>query len=98
MIYYLDMHFDWDTNKAASNERKHGISFNEAMTVFDDGDALYIPDETGIEYEERFNILGMSNESNLLMVCHCYRDNDAVIRIISARSATKTEQNLYGGA
>ena len=92
------MNFDWDKDKAKSNESKHGITFYEAMTVFDDDKAVFMSDKEHSEYEERFTVLGLSENSNLLMVCHCYRDRDSVIRIISARRATKPEQKLYGGA
>jgi len=72
-------------------------TFNEAMTVFGDDNALYMSDERHSQYEERFIVIGKSEESNLLMVCHCYRDGDLVIRIISARKATRPEMKLYGG-
>jgi len=73
------------------------LSFYEAITVFDDEYALYMSDENHSDSEDRFMVLGMSEKLNLLMVCHCFRSNDSVIRIISARKATKTETNLYGG-
>ena len=98
MVQYLDMNFDWDKNKAKSNKSKHDITFLEAITVFGDDRALYLSDEIHSEYEKRFIVIGMSKDSNLLMVCHCYRENDTVIRIISARKADKTESKLYGGA
>ena len=92
-----DMIFDWDDNKAKANEQKHKVSFMEAATVFRDVDAVIIDDEKHSELEERFNLLGMSNELKMLIVCHCYRDNDEVIRIISARKANKHEVKQYGG-
>ena len=88
--------FEWDENKNRINQRKHGISFQEAKTVFYDEKALVIDDPEHSEQEDRFIILGLSNQANLLVVCHCYRASDTVIRIISARKATKTESKYYG--
>ncbi len=89
------MQFSWDTKKAEANLKKHGVSFDEAATVFDDFDALciYYPDHS--EDEDRFIMLGMSASTRILVVCHCYRENDEVIRIISARKATPNESNEY---
>lgn len=88
--------FEWDENKNRTNQHKHGISFDEAKTVFYDEEALIIDDPEHSEEEERFIILGLSNKANLLVVCHCYRASETVIRIISARKATKTESQYYG--
>lgn len=88
--------FEWDENKNLINQRKHGISFDEAKTVFYDDEALVIDDPEHSEEEDRFIILGLSDKTNLLVVCHCYRASETVIRIISARKATKTETNFYG--
>ena len=74
---------------------KHQISFEEAQTVFYDFEALLIDDPEHSEGEERFIILGLSNVANLLVVCHCYRESETVIRIISARKATKYEEQYY---
>lgn len=90
------MKFEWDENKNRTNQRKHGISFDEAKTVFYDDEALVIDDPEHSEEEERFIILGLSNRANLLVVCHCYRVSETIIRIISARKATKTESKYYG--
>ena len=87
--------FEWDENKNAINKRKHAISFEEAQTVFYDEEALVIDDPEHSEQEERFIILGMSTRANLLVVCHCYRQSETVIRIISARKATKNEARQY---
>lgn len=87
--------FEWDENKNRINQNKHGISFTEAQTVFYDDEALVIDDPEHSEEEERFIILGLSNKANLLVVCHCYRASETVIRIISARKATKTESKYY---
>lgn len=92
----MDMiRFEWDENKNNINKQKHGISFDEAQTVFYDEEALVIDDPEHSEEEERFIILGLSNKANLLVVCHCYRASETIIRIISARKATKTETNYY---
>jgi len=88
--------FEWDENKNRINQKKHGISFTEAQTVFHDDEALVIDDPEHSEEEERFIILGLSSKANLLVVCHCYRASETVIRIISARKATKTESQYYG--
>lgn len=90
-----NIRFEWDENKNKINQKKHGISFLEAQTVFYDEEALVIDDPDHSEEEERFIILGLSNKANLLMVCHCYRASDTVIRLISARKATKTERSYY---
>lgn len=88
--------FEWDENKNQINQCKHGVSFSEAKTVFYDEEALVIDDPEHSEQEDRFIILGLSNKANLLIVCHCYRESDTVIRLISARKATKTESKYYG--
>ena len=87
--------FEWDPNKNEINKQKHKISFEEAATVFYDEEALLIPDPEHSEEEERFLILGMSKKANLLVVCHCYRASETVIRLISARKASKTESKFY---
>ncbi len=89
------MNFEWDENKAATNQQKHGITFQEAATVFQDEDALPIFDPDHSEDEDRFILLGMSSILRILVVCHCYRANDDVIRIISARKATRNESSTY---
>lgn len=88
--------FEWDESKNQINQRKHGISFEEASTVFYDEEALVRDDPEHSEMEERFVILGFSSKANLLVVCHCYRASETVIRIISARKATRTESKFYG--
>ena len=89
------LEFEWDENKNQTNKTKHNVDFDEAKTVFYDVNALVIDDPEHSETEERFIILGMSNKPNLLVVCHCYRQSDTVIRIISARKATKSETRQY---
>ncbi len=87
--------FEWDENKNETNKKKHKISFEEAKTVFYDEEALVIDDPEHSQEEERFIILGLSNKTNLLVVCHCYRASETVIRIISARKAAKSETKQY---
>ena len=87
--------FEWDSNKAQINLQKHGVSFEEAMTVFYDESALEFFDSNNSEWEDRFLMLGLSTQFKLLLVCHCYRDEDNIIRIISARRATKNEAKHY---
>ncbi|MCC8100438.1 MAG: BrnT family toxin [Clostridiales bacterium] len=87
--------FEWDENKNRINKRKHSVSFEEAQTVFYDEEALLIDDPEHSQEEERFIILGLSKKANLLVVCHCYRASETVIRLISARKATKTESKQY---
>jgi len=89
------LNFEWDENKNTINKKKHNVSFEEAQTVFYDDNALMIDDPEHSEQEERFIMLGTSNKANLLVVCHCYRQSDTVIRLISARKATKNESRQY---
>lgn len=89
------MRFEWDETKAESNEQKHGISFEEAETVFYDRNARLMYDPEHSLEEERYIILGISDSLKLLIVCHLYRENDELIRIISARKATKIERQQY---
>lgn len=90
-----ELMFEWDENKNAINKKKHHVSFEEAQTVFEDENALVIDDPEHSEEEERFIILGFSLKANLLVVCHCYRASESVIRIISARKATTNEAKQY---
>ena len=89
------LEFSWDPPKARSNKRKHGVSFEEAQTVFLDENALLIHDPDHSEEEDRFILLGLSARFRILVLCHCYRESDEVIRIISARKAVRTEQKRY---
>jgi len=97
MEQFLDMLFDWDENKARTNERKHGISFLEAMTVFGDPNAVLMDDDIHSDEEDRFILLGLSRQTNLLMVCHCYKDKYDAVRLISARKANSREEKVYRG-
>ena len=87
--------FRWDPKKDAHNREKHGISFEEAKSVFYDESARLINDPDHSEEEERFILLGLSSSPRLLVVCHCYRESESIIRIISARKATKSEARNY---
>ena len=87
--------FEWDKNKDASNRRKHGVSLEEAETVFFDENALLIDDPDHSADEDRFILLGLSARIRVLLVCHCYRQEDEIIRIISARKARRKEQSEY---
>ena len=90
-----DVRFEWDRTKAALNKRKHGISFEEAQTVFYDENAIEFFDPDHSEREDRFIMLGVSFKLRLLVVCHCVREAQSVIRIISARRATRHEAKHY---
>lgn len=87
--------FEWDENKNQINQKKHGIDFEEAKTVFYDDNAILFDDPEHSMEEERFLILGISKHENLCIVSHCCRSGDNVIRIISARKATKNETKTY---
>lgn len=87
--------FIWEAEKAASNLKKHGISFEEARSVFYDENAKLIDDPDHSEVKERFILLGLSHSLRITLVCHCYRRDGNLIRIISARKATTTESKFY---
>ena len=87
--------FSWDGEKAAENVRKHGVSFEEASTVFFDENARLKQDTDHSEEEDRFVLLGFSAKLRILVVCHAYREDDEVIRLISARAATSNERRQY---
>jgi uncharacterized DUF497 family protein len=87
--------FEWDPWKSRANEDKHGVSFEEARTVFYDDDARIISDTEHSDDEERFILLGRSAVMRLLVVCRCYRRGESAIRIISARMATARERRRY---
>ena len=90
-----DLRFEWDPRKAAANERRHGVSFEEAQTVFFDERARLIDDPEHSADEDRFILLGMSTKLRILVVVHAYRAEDEVIRLISARKATRSERKRY---
>lgn len=89
--------FEWNQSKATANLKKHQVSFEEAQTVFYDEFGVQFFDDEHSDHEERFLMLGMSAYSKLLIVCHCEREGGEVIRIISARKATKRESSHYQG-
>lgn len=90
-----DLAFEWDARKAASNLEKHGMTFEEARTVFLDERAIEFLDPDHSIDEDRFIMLGLSVRPQVLVVCHCLRESDAVIRLISARRATRNEERVY---
>lgn len=89
--------FEWDVSKAASNKRKHGVTFDEAQSVFYDDFAIQFLDDENSGLEDRFLLLGLSNQSRILLICHCENKSGNLIRIISARKATAKERKLYIG-
>jgi len=93
----MSLSFEWDPRKASANLRKHGVSFEDAQSVFTDERARLIddPDHSTDANEDRFLLLGLSTNLRLLVVAHCYRKAGGVIRIISARKATREEQRFY---
>ena len=91
----MDISFKWDENKNLNNQKKHGVSFEEAKTVFYDNHALEYYDPDHSQKEDRFILLGMSAAARILVVCHCYRSQGGIIRIISARKATSNERLAY---
>jgi len=91
-----EIRFSWDGRKAKQNIKKHRVPFEEASTVFFDENARLIHDPAHSVKEDRFVLLGLSSKLRLLVVCHCYRGKERVIRILSARKADKQEQKQYG--
>jgi len=90
-----DIHFEWNEAKNKANVRKHGVSFKEAKSVFFDEHALLIADPDHSDFEDRFVLLGLSDKLRLLLVCHCFKVDDGLIRVISCRKATRKEMSLY---
>ncbi|MBI5548888.1 MAG: BrnT family toxin [Deltaproteobacteria bacterium] len=90
-----DLRFEWDLAKSRANRRKHGVAFEEAQSVFADERGLLVHDRDHSEGEDRFVLLGFSSALRMLVVCHCYRGEDDVIRIISARKADRRERAQY---
>ncbi len=87
--------FEWDKLKENSNVKKHGISFEEARSAFYDENAIQFFDPDHSDDEDRFILLGVSHKLNTLVVCHCFREEETTVRIISARKADKDEANAY---
>lgn len=90
-----DLRFEWDAEKNRQNRRKHGVSFEEGESVFSDQHGLFMSDPDHSEDEDRFILLGLSSALRSLVVCHCYREGDDVIRLISARKADPSERSRY---
>jgi len=90
-----DLTFEWNDRKASENQRKHGVSFDEAKSAFLDENARLIRDPEHSDDEDRFVLLGLSIQLRLLLVCHCYREEGNVIRITSARKADRSERKQY---
>ncbi len=91
----IELRFEWNPEKAKTNVKKHGISFEEARTVFNDEDAIEYFDPDHSQDENRFILLEMSVKLRALVVCHCFRESESVIRIISARRADSDEEKEY---
>jgi len=87
--------FEWNKRKENANVKKHGISFDEARTTFYDENAVQFFDPDHSDDEDRFILLGVSHKLNTLVVCHCFREEETTVRIISARKADKDEANVY---
>ncbi len=90
-----ELSFAWDPQKARINLRKHGVAFEEARSVFYDERAIEFYDDEHSEWDDRFLLLGLSSRLRLLLVCHCYREEEGIIRIVSARKATRAESEHY---
>ena len=90
-----ELRFEWDERKNHENQRRHGVSFEEARTVFFDERAVEFYDKKHSNEEDRFLMLGLSAKLSILMVCHCVREKGSVIRLISARKATRNERKFY---
>lgn len=90
-----ELRFEWDQKKNKSNAKKHGVSFEEAQSTFYDEQAIVFDDPDHSDEEDRFILLGTNHKLNTLVVCHCYREKGIIIRIISARQATKEEEHYY---
>ncbi len=90
-----ELRFAWDQRKEKANVNKHGVSFEEARTVFYDENAIQFYDPDHSDEEDRFVLLGLSLKPRVLVVCHCFRESETVIRIVSARKADKDEQLVY---
>ena len=90
-----ELQFEWNQRKNKSNARKHGVTFEEAQTSFYDEQAIIFDDPDHSEEEDRFILLGTNHKLNTLVVCHCYRETETIVRIISARKARKEEEQYY---
>jgi len=91
----MNLQFEWDAGKDKQNKRKHGVSFGEAESIFADEHALLLDDPGHSAEEDRFVLLGLSVRLRILVVVHAYYEDVAIIRIISARKATRKERDIY---
>jgi len=91
----IELRFEWDDRKERTNIKKHGVSFEEARTAFYDENAIQFFDPDHSEHEDRFILLGLSFKLRILVVCHCFRESETVVRLISARKADKDEEYEY---
>ena len=91
----VELEFEWDKRKEAANVKKHGGTFEEARTAFFDENAIHFYDPDHSDQEDRFVLLGLSLKPQVLVVCHCFRESETVVRIISARKADKDEEQVY---
>lgn len=94
-VHMKELKFEWDIRKNKANAKKHGVNFEEARSVFFDEYAVQFYDPDHSEDEDRFILLGTSLKLNTLVVCHCFRENETVVRIISARKADSEEEQTY---
>jgi len=94
-VHMKKLVFEWNKRKENANIKKHGISFDEARTIFYDENAVQFFDPDHSDEEDRFILVGVSHRLNTLVVCHCFRENEITVRIISARKADKDEENVY---
>ena len=90
-----ELRVEWDERKEKANIKKHGVSFNEGRTIFYDENAIQFFDPAHSKDEDRFILLGISFNLRILVVCHCFRERETVVRIISARKADRDEENEY---
>ena len=90
-----ELRFEWDSRKDKANQKKHGVTFDEARSVFFDENALQFYDPDHSDTEDRFILLGTNHKLNTIVVCHCFREEETVIRIISARKADADEKQTY---
>jgi uncharacterized DUF497 family protein len=94
-VHMKDLRFEWDKTKETMNVKKHGVSFEAARTAFFDESAIQFYDPDHSDQEDRFILLGLSLKPQVLVVCHCFRESETVVRIISARKADKGEERAY---
>ena len=94
-VHMKTLEFEWDRKKETANVKKHGVSFKEAQTAFYDEGAIQFYDPDHSDEEDRFILLGLSLKPRVLVVCHCFRESETVVRIISARKADKDEELEY---